>query len=151
MTVAAPNFAGKLVLDGLLSRVVPLEIVMAMREVDVVLLENRSPLKWSSMLRLTSRAMAQLAIQWLFPAQLILDLATMAAGVVQRVEPIVVLVNSVWGTLLPVLHLSLGLLILVLVDTGVVGLAHGRGDWSCEVEDRSRGFGEDGSWLEYRS
>jgi hypothetical protein len=34
------------VLDGLLSRVVPLEIVVAIGEVDVVLVEDSGPLEW---------------------------------------------------------------------------------------------------------
>jgi hypothetical protein len=34
------------VLDGLLGRVVPLEIVVAVGEVDVVLVEDSGPLEW---------------------------------------------------------------------------------------------------------
>ena len=46
MTVRAAHFTGQLVLNALLSRVVPLEIVVAMQEVDVILVEDGGPLEW---------------------------------------------------------------------------------------------------------
>jgi hypothetical protein len=45
--------------------------------------------------------MAQLAIQRLFPAQLVLDLATMAIGLVLDVEIVRLLVDAVRRALLP--------------------------------------------------
>lgn len=99
---------------------VPLEVVMAVLEVDVVLLEDGSPLEGCScdggqhcaarfhvehmtrtMLSLASRAMAEFAVQWLFTANLVLHLAAMAAGVVQSIEVLVLLMDSVGCTLLP--------------------------------------------------
>lgn len=41
----AANLAGKLVLNGLLARVVPLEVMVSVREVDVLLVENGGPLE----------------------------------------------------------------------------------------------------------
>jgi hypothetical protein len=54
-----------------------------------------------TMLRLTRRAMAQLAIQRLLPANLILDLPAMAIGLIQRIELLVVLVDAIRRALLP--------------------------------------------------
>jgi hypothetical protein len=48
MAERAANFAGELVLDGLLGRIVPFEIVVAVGEVDVVFVEDGSPLEGSS-------------------------------------------------------------------------------------------------------
>lgn len=47
MTVAAANFTRQLMLDTLAGGIVPLQIVMSMREVDIRLVEDCSPLKWS--------------------------------------------------------------------------------------------------------
>lgn len=46
VTERTPDLAGKLVLDALVGRVVPFKIVMAVRKVDVVLVEDGSPLEW---------------------------------------------------------------------------------------------------------
>jgi hypothetical protein len=48
VAVGAANFAGELVLDRLLGRVIPLEVVMAVGEVDVLLVEDGGPLEWCS-------------------------------------------------------------------------------------------------------
>ena len=53
------------------------------------------------MLCLAGRAMAELAIKGLFSAQLVLDFAAVAACLVTGLEVLVLLVNSVWWTLLP--------------------------------------------------
>ena len=45
--------------------------------------------------------MAELAIKGLFSAQLVLDFAAVAACLVTGLEVLVLLVNSVWWTLLP--------------------------------------------------
>jgi hypothetical protein len=44
----AADLAGQLVLGGLGGRVVPLEVVVAVLEVDVILVEDGSPLEGSS-------------------------------------------------------------------------------------------------------
>ena len=45
MAVRAADFAWELVLDGLLSGVVPFEVVVAVGEVDVCLMEDSGPLE----------------------------------------------------------------------------------------------------------
>ena len=57
------------------------------------------------MLRLTSRTMAQLAIQRLLPRQLILDLPTMAASLIPRLEVLALVVDLVGWASLPVIFL----------------------------------------------
>jgi hypothetical protein len=47
VAVVAAHLAGKVVLNGLCRGVVPLEVVVALGEVDVGLLENGSPLEGS--------------------------------------------------------------------------------------------------------
>lgn len=51
--------------------------------------------------------MAQLAVQWFLPTQLVLDFAAMTACLVLGVEVLVGIVNTVRGTCLP-LVLSFG-------------------------------------------
>lgn len=94
--------------------------MVAILEVNVVLLEDGSPLKWSgcgmsassfvqgmkllvlTMLRLASCAVAKLAIQRLLSAQLVFDLTAMAARFITLLEMLVALVNPVRSSLLPV-------------------------------------------------
>lgn len=45
MAVRAANLAGKLVFDGLVGGIIPFQIVVAISEVDVFLVENGSPLE----------------------------------------------------------------------------------------------------------
>ena len=51
----AADLAGKLVLDGLLGRVVPLKVVVAVGEVDVLLVEDSGPLEGCGYKTLVSR------------------------------------------------------------------------------------------------
>lgn len=54
------------------------------------------------MLCLAGCAMAQLAVEWLAAAQLVLDLAAMAVGCVLDIEAVNLLVmHTVWRALLP--------------------------------------------------
>lgn len=53
------------------------------------------------MLSLARRAMAQFAIQWLCSAELVLDLAAMAAGLVSSLEVLIGLMHAVWRPCLP--------------------------------------------------
>lgn len=80
---------------------VPLEIMMPVREVDVILMEDSSPLEWRGMLFLTSPTMAQLAVQGLFTTQLVFDLLAVTAGFVYDLEVLGFVVHLVWWTLLP--------------------------------------------------
>jgi hypothetical protein len=95
-----------------------------------------------TMLRLTSATMAELAIQRLIPAQLILDLFTMTARLVLDIEVLAVFVDAVgWGFLPFVLALGGGGLLVgggvgVFVLDGLVGGVHGGGGvlghaWCC--------------------
>ena len=69
---------------------------------------------------LTSRAMAVLGIQWLFPAQLILDLAAMTAGFVAGVKVWVVIMNCVGRSMLPFVVFALSAPIIAIVAIGAV-------------------------------
>lgn len=99
---------------------------MAVKKVDIFLVEDGGPLEgcgWQeqalsagslllwltttacrtelTVLGLASRAMAQLAVQRLLPAQLVLHLAAVAARLVQGFEVLVRLVHAVWRAELP--------------------------------------------------
>jgi len=63
-----------------------------------------------TMLSLASGAVAQLGVKRLLSAQLVLDLAAVAAGLVSSLEVLVGLVDLVGSTLLPVLDGLLRLL-----------------------------------------
>jgi hypothetical protein len=71
-------------------------------------------------LSLASSAMAQLGVKRLLSAQLVLDLAAVAAGLVSSLEVLVGLVDLVRSTLLPILDRLLGLLALCFL--GIHGL-----------------------------
>lgn len=71
------------------------------------------------MLRLTSRAVAQLTIQRLLTTELILHLATMAAGLVADLEVLIRVVYPIRRPLLP------------LIDASRAGLSVGIGIHSC--------------------
>lgn len=57
---------------------------------------------------LTRGAMAVFGVQGLLTAQLIGDLATMATSLIPGVEVLILVVDSVWGTMLPFVELALG-------------------------------------------
>lgn len=60
--------------------------------------------------------MAQLRVERLLATKLILDLSAMAIGLIQRVELVIILMNSVWGALLPLAKTrSLGTAALIFV------------------------------------
>jgi len=141
----AADFAGQLVLGGFRGRVVPLEVVVAVLEVDVFFVEDGGPLERSSwigwlvsgflcmhvwsrdlvgrrhtMLGLASSAMAQLAVQWLCSAKLVLDLATMASSLVASLKVVVGVVELVGRLGLPVVETGLLLLLLLFGGHGGV-------------------------------
>ena len=120
-------------------------MIVAIVEVDVALVEDRSPLEWCSyawsvcvaamgdrllltMLLLARRAMAQLARQWRVPAQLEFDLSAMTAAVQNRLEIRVPLVNHVRLSVLPQILLrdllAIWRLDLLLGHVGVCSLRH---------------------------
>lgn len=63
-----------------------------------------------TVLGLAGGAVAQLGVERLLSAQLVLDLAAVAAGLVSSLEILIGLVDLVWSTLLPVLNRLLRLL-----------------------------------------
>ena len=124
MAEAAPHFAWQLVLVALGRWVIPLQIMVSIGEVDVVLLEDGSPLERCGMLCLAGSAMAQFRRQRLGTAELILDFTAMAVGTVLGFEMFVLLVDAVWCSELPLLllwHLVHVRLITVLLAVRVVG------------------------------
>lgn len=64
--------------------------------------------------------MAILGIQWLITAQLVLDLAAMAAALIARLEMVLLIVYLVWGTMLPFVELSLSGAVISIVAVGRV-------------------------------
>lgn len=64
-----------------------------------------------TVLCLTCRAVAELAVQWLLSAQLVLYLTAMAGSVVAGVEAVVLLVHLVRRAELPVIEALLALLV----------------------------------------
>jgi len=106
MAERAADLARQLVLDGLLGRIIPLQVVVAVGEVDVLLVEDGSPLEWCRMLGLASSAVAELAIKGLYARKLVLNLATMATGLVLDIELVVGFVDPVRGALLPLANAS---------------------------------------------
>jgi hypothetical protein len=121
------HLAGQLVLGGFGGRVVPLEVVVAVFEVDVVFVEDGGPLErcsWKrvsifnlidgsdffcssrghTMLGLASGAVAQFAVQRLLSANLILDFATVASRLVAGFEVLIGVVEAVRGFCLPVVE-----------------------------------------------
>jgi hypothetical protein len=48
VTIRAADLARELVLDGLLGRIVPLQLMVAVGEVDILLMEDGCPLEWCS-------------------------------------------------------------------------------------------------------
>jgi hypothetical protein len=108
------------VLDRLLRGVVPLEVVVTVGEVDVVLVEDGCPLEGCSynlsvcrekgvmrsskltVLCLTCCAMAELAVERLTTAQLVLNLTAVAVGFVLDIKVInLLVVHAVRWALLP--------------------------------------------------
>jgi hypothetical protein len=97
----AAHFARQLVRDGLGAGVVPLEVVVAVREVDVLLVEDGRPLERRAVLRLTGRAVAVLAVEGLLPVQLVAHPSAVAVCFVQGLELLVVAVDAVGRLALP--------------------------------------------------
>lgn len=126
MAERAADLARQLVLDGFLGRIVPLQVVVAIGEVDVLLVEDGSPLEWCRMLGLASSAVAKLAVKGLYAGKLVLDLATMAIGLVLGIELVVGLVDPIRGAALPLANASCRLaaaLIFVHVFVEVVAMS----------------------------
>jgi hypothetical protein len=65
------------------------------------------------MLGLAGGAVAQLAVQWLFSAQLVLDLAAVACSLVASLEVLIGVVELVRSLSLPVVETGLLLLLLL--------------------------------------
>lgn len=99
-----------------------------------------------TVLRLARRAMAQLTVQWLLSAQLVLHLPAMAARLIPCLEVLVGLMHAVRWTELPLVLRRDGLLALclcvvhiVLGDAGGKSRAadEGRSEEKCTLLDRA--------------
>jgi len=62
MAERATNFAGQFMRNALFGRIVPLQVMMTMQEIDVLLVEDSRPLERCRVLRLAGCAVTQLAI-----------------------------------------------------------------------------------------
>jgi len=115
--VCAADLARQLVHSCLVLAIIPRQIVVAMGEVDICLVEDCCPLKRCAMDHLAGGAMAVLGCEWLLPAELELDLAAMAAALVLDIEVAAVIVNGIGWPCLPVVF-ACGMRVL---DGGPVG------------------------------
>ena len=62
MAERAAHFTWQLVLNALLARIVPLQVVVTLLEIDILFVEDSSPLEGRRVLRLARGAVAELAI-----------------------------------------------------------------------------------------
>jgi hypothetical protein len=78
---------------------------------------------------LAGSTMAVFRIQWLLPAQLVLDLPAMAATLIASMEVWVILVDLVGGSVLPLIKLAVCTPIITIITVGSVcrGVRHGFG------------------------
>ena len=87
-------------LGTLRGRIIPFEIMVAALEVDILLVEDGSPLKRGGVLQLASRAMAKLAREWNFATQFEFHSPAMAVSLVFCLETLTGLVDTVWCSVL---------------------------------------------------
>ncbi len=105
--VGAADLAGQLVARRALGRVVPRQVVVAVREVDVGLVEDGRPLEGRPVQPLARRAVAVLGRQRFVARQLVPRLAAVAPPVPRRAEGVRGAVDLVWGSVLPVVLVGL--------------------------------------------
>lgn len=84
------------------------------------LLDRRIGRLFGTVELLTRRAMAVLRIQWLLPAQLILDLAAMTAGFIASVKIWIVVVDLVGCSKLPLVVLAFSSPLIAIVAIGTI-------------------------------
>jgi hypothetical protein len=106
--IGAGDFAGKVVRDVFVGRIIPAEIMVPVGEVDVGFVKDYCPLKTRSMQSLASSAMTILRRQRFLPTQLILDLPAMASRIPHRFEVGIVLVDLVRLAVLPLVFFAIG-------------------------------------------
>lgn len=82
--------------------VVPAQVMVSVGEVDVLLVEDSSPLEWGSMQTLTCRTVAILGCKGPSTTELILDAPTVASSMPLDVE-VFGTVNAVRGAMLPLI------------------------------------------------
>lgn len=127
----ASHLARQLVFLRLGGGIIPLQIMMSMLEIDVLLVKDCCPLKGRCVLSLTGCAMAELGTQRHFSVQFILDGPAVTACFVDVFKIVIVVVNSVRCTLLPLFHAMLVLIrllsfVLLLYLVGHLGCTRGR-------------------------
>lgn len=138
----ASHLARQLVFLRLGGGIIPLQIMVSMLEVDVLLVKYCSPLKGCCVLSLTGCAMAELGIQRHFSVQFILDSPAVTACFVDVFEIVIVVVNSVRCTLLPLFHAMLVLIRLL----SLVLLLHWVGHLGCTRGGSFHGCCQDVRW-----
>lgn len=151
VTIRAPHLTRQLVLDALIRRIIPLQIMMPVREIDICFVEDGSPLERRGVLRLARRAVAELGVEGFAARQLVRDFAAVAVGLVLDVEVFLLLVHAVGRALLPLGDArGFGAAGLVFVHFGDVEASWGRelGGEEAETRERSRNSGgwESGQW-----
>lgn len=76
---------------------------MPLREINILLMKNSSPLKRGGMLRLTCRTMTQLRAQRFFLVEFVFDFAAVARGGVEGFVAVFGFVDAVGWFCLPIL------------------------------------------------
>lgn len=128
--------------DVLACWVIPLEIVVTMREVDILLMKDGCPLEGCGVLGLASGAVAELAVERLLPVEFVANTAAVAAGFVDGFEMLVGVMDTVWRPLLP-----LGDVLVVRIALGACPLRRGLsvlGHGALEAVGRENFEGRDG-------
>lgn len=95
-------------------------MVLLEGRVSIGLLDQRVVGLFCTMKLLTCRTMAVFRVQRLLPAQLVFDLATMAAGLIAGMKVRVVVMNLVGGSKLPLIVFAFGAPVIAIVAIGTV-------------------------------
>lgn len=96
----------------------------AFGEVYVVFVEYGGPLEGSTVNLLASSAVAVFRVQWLLTAQLIFYLPAVTAAFVTGLEVFLLVVDTVWSTMFPLVDLAFRGAVVSVVAVGGVGGYH---------------------------
>lgn len=140
--VGAGDLAGELVHAGFLAGLVPSQVVVAVREVDIFFVEDGGPLEGGACCvrqytanetvgegervctvdLLACGAMAVFRVKRLLAAQLVSDLPAVTAALVADFEIGIVALDFVGSTEFPLVELALGAAVVAVVTVGAVAL-----------------------------
>ena len=129
----------------------PLEWCSLSYEVSIYLVNNKGRSVFRTMKLLTGRTMTVFTIQRLLPAQLVLDLAAMAASFIASVKVWVVVVDLIGCSMLPFVMLAFSVALVAIVAIGTVSrclFSHGSGigvRWECVDAEECSGCWTDGA------